>query len=419
MNRPVSLLRRRLLRAGLGAGALAGMGVAVGVLARPHLINPCLAGLPAELSGHPLLSEVWQGIDPAMVWDCHAHLAGTGDSGRGIEMSPKMLSPLNPVLFVQRLFYMNAGCAHDAPGRVDESYVERLHNLMEGMPPGFRMMLYAFDHVHDADGTPRPDLSAFHVPNAYAREIARAEPGWFEWVCSVHPARRDAIDALEAAAAGGARAVKWLPPAMGIDPGAPSCDAFYRALVRLDLPLITHVGEEKAVAGIARPEWGNPLRLRRALDLGVRVVMAHCASHGEDVDTDRGPNGPRVPSFELFARMMDEQRDQSLLAGDISAVVQRNRDIATVRALIEREEWHSRLLFGTDYPLPGVLPLISPADFARAGMLEDAAVPVLESVRTHNPVLFTFALKRQLTSNGRRFSPAVFETRRFFDRSTT
>lgn len=417
MNAPASSSRRRLLRLALGAGALVGTGVTVGVLARPHLINPCFADLPPELTGHPLLSAIWDGIDPAMVWDCHAHLAGTGDSGRGIEMSPKMLSPLNPMLFIQRLFYMNAGCAHDAPGRVDDSYVERLHNLMEGMPRGFRMMLYAFDHVHDADGTPRPDLSAFHVPDVYAREIAQAEPQWFEWVCSVHPARHDAIAALEAAVAGGARAVKWLPPAMGIDPAAPEHDDYYRALLRLDLPLITHVGEEKAVAGIARPEWGNPLRLRRALDLGVRVVMAHCASHGEDVDTDRGPNGPRVPSFELFARMMGEARYRELLVGDISAVVQRNRQIDTVRTLIEREEWHPRLLFGTDYPLPGVVPLISPSAFARAGMLDAAAVPVLESVREHNPVLFTFALKRLLTSKGRRFAPAVFETRRFFDRS--
>ena len=37
---------------------------------------------------------------------------------------------------------------------------------------------------------------------------------------------------------------------------------------------------------------GNPLRLRRALDAGVRVVVAHCASMGQDRDLDAGANGP-------------------------------------------------------------------------------------------------------------------------------
>ncbi len=37
--------------------------------------------------------------------------------------------------------------------------------------------------------------------------------------------------------------------------------------------------------------FGNPLLLRRALDAGVRVVVAHCGSMGEDRDLDRGENG--------------------------------------------------------------------------------------------------------------------------------
>lgn len=419
MGRERSPLRRRLLFAGLGAGLGAGVvaGAAGLVLAlnRHHLVNPCLADLPAELATDPLIEAAWAGLDPAKVWDCHAHVAGTGDSGRGIEISPRMLSPLYPFEYLQRMFYLNAGCTHAARG-VDDSYVERLRNLMGGLAPGAKLMLLAFDHVHDEDGTPRPDLSAFFVPNDYAREIAQASPQWFEWVCSIHPWRADAVDALEAAVAGGARAVKWLPPAMGIDPAAPACDRFYRAMQRLDVPLLTHGGAEEAVRGAGRPEWGNPLRLRRALDQGVRVVMAHCATHGEDVDSDH-PGRKRVPSFALFARMMDEPAHAGLLFGDISATVLRNRDLATLRTLIERPEWHARLLYGSDYPLPGILPLISIGGLAQAGMLAPEAVPVLEAVRRHNPLLFSFVLKRHLHSNGRRFGASVFETRPFFDRS--
>src|SRR5690606_31268083 len=50
----------------------------------------------------------------------------------------------------------------------------------------------------------------------YAFEIARSCPGRFEWAASIHPYRDDCIEALEWAAAHGARMVKWLPSAMGI-----------------------------------------------------------------------------------------------------------------------------------------------------------------------------------------------------------
>lgn len=417
MPREASPLRRRLMFAGLGAGVFAGAAGLVFALNRHHVINPCLAALPPELATDPLIEAAWRGLDPAKVWDCHAHIAGTGDSGRGIEISPRMLSPLYPLEYLQRLFYLNAGCAHEAAG-VDESYIERLHNLMGGLAPGAKLMLLAFDHVHDEDGRPRPDLSAFFVPNDYAHELVRAAPQWFEWICSIHPWRADAVDALEAAVAGGARAVKWLPPAMGIDPASPACDRFYQAMARLDIPLISHGGEEEAVRGAGRPEWGNPLRLRRALDQGVRVVMAHCATHGEDVDSD-DPGRKRVPSFALFARMMDEAAHTGLLFGDVSATILRNRDLATLKTLLERVDWHPRLLYGSDYPLPGILPLISVGSIARAGLLAPETVPVLEAIRRHNPLLFAFVLKRHLNSNGQGFGESVFETRPFFDRSPT
>ncbi len=419
MKTTFSPSRRRLLAGGLGLGALAAAGWGAASFGAAWLMNPCRATLPPGLADHDLVLAAWEGLDPAMVWDCHVHLAGTGDSDSGITMSESMLSPLNPIEYVQRLFYLNAGCAHDAPGEVDESYVARLENLMDAMPAGVKLMLFAFDRAHDEDGRPRPDLTAFSVPDAYARRVAAAVPHRFEWVCSIHPYRPDCVEALEAAVAGGARAIKWLPPAMGIDPASPACDRFYDAAARLDIPLITHVGEEKAVHGAGRPEWGNPLRLRRAMERGVRVVMAHCASIGEDVDLDRGEDGPRVPSFELFARLMGESAFDGRLFADISAVTLINRDLSVIRSIVEREHWHPRLLFGTDYPLPGILPLISPAQLAAEGMLPDEAVSVLNAIQEHNPILFDFVLKRHLVSRGARFAPAVFETRRFFDRSAT
>jgi predicted TIM-barrel fold metal-dependent hydrolase len=405
--------RRRFLVAGLGAGALVTIGSIAAARAMPRLWNPCRASIPAELASHDLIRQAWQGIDPAKVWDCHAHIAGTGDSGGGIAISPEMESWMHPVQFAQRLFYLNAGCAHDAPGRVDQSYIERMHNLIDGMKPGVRLMLFAFAQAHGESGKALPERSAFYVPNAYARDVARKHPTHFEWVASIHPYHRDAVSQLEQAHTEGARAVKWLPPAMGIDPSSALCDPFYKAMARLNIPLITHVGEEKAVHGVGAPEFGNPLKLRRALDAGVRVVLAHCASIGEDVDLDNDSR-PRVASFALFTRMMADPAYRGRLFADISAITLRNRSLAVVRSILEQDEWHSRLLNGSDYPLPGVMPLYSPTEYARAGMLPETAVPVLNEIQEHNPLLFDFVLKRHLSVDGRRLPAGVFETRGFF-----
>lgn len=399
--------RRRLLGALVGGAALSAAGWS---LARPAVVNPCRVAIPAALIDSPWLARAWAGIDPAQVWDCHVHVAGLGDGGSGIEVGPQLSSMLHPLHYAQRLFYMNAGCAHDAPGKVDQAYVARLLNLCDAMPDGFKVMLFAFERFHDADGRAQPAHTAFYVPNAWAAKLAHDFPARFEWVASIHPYRAAAVDDLQAAISAGARAVKWLPAAMGMDPADARCDAFYRVLAARGTPLIVHCGEEKAVRGSDTQAYGNPLRLRRALDAGVRVVVAHCATLG----SDRDDAGRSRPSFDLFLQLMAEPRAGDRLYGDISAITQRNRKAACLRTLLEREDLHPRLLHGSDYPLPGVLPLTSTRSLARAGLLPRDAVRDLDLVREHNPLLFDFALKRLLSWQGHSFSPAVFHTRRLF-----
>jgi mannonate dehydratase len=389
--------------------ALAGCDVAL----REGLLNACHATLPAELAQHPLVTGAWTGIDPHQVVDAHCHLFGNGDSGRGPWVHPSMASILSPARFVQRLFYLNAGCVHDHPGRVDASVVDRLLNQVAGLPRGVRLLLLAFDWARDERGAPLTDASTFHVPDAYAADVARAHPDAFAWAASIHPHDPAALDRLDRAHALGAVAVKWLPPAQRIDPASRRCDAFYRRLAALRLPLITHAGDEQAVRGHDMT-LGNPLRLRRALDAGVRVIVAHCASLGGAQDLDRGTAGPVVPAFDLFARLMDEPAYRGRLLGDLSAITLGNRGEDVVATLLERTDWHDRLVNGSDYPLPGVLPLVALDAFVRRGLLAPEAPPVLRALRNHNAILFDFALKRALARDGKRFAPAVFETRRHF-----
>lgn len=399
------------LVAGLGLG-----GAAWVYWPRLGFFNPCLATLPKALVDSALVRAAWDGIDAQKMWDCHVHLIGVGDGGSGAWSSPKLDSWRHPIQYAQKLFYLNAGCVHEAPGRVDQSYIERLHNLVDGLRPGAKLMLLAFDLNHDAAGKPDRENSSFYTPNSYARAMAQQHPRYFEWIAAIHPYRTDALQALEQAVRDGARAVKWLPNAMNIDPASERCDAFYRLMARHDLPLLTHAGKERAVSGSEAQDFGNPLKLRRALDLGVRVIVAHCASLGEDRDLDQGADGPTVSSFDLFVRLMQEPRYVGRLFGDISAMTQFDRAIF-LKQVLARPEWHDRLVNGTDYPLPGILPIYSATSFVDLGLLAPDAVPVLDAIQQHNPLLFDFVLKRALRLNGVGLPARVFETRPFFERA--
>ena len=408
--------RRQFL---LSAAALGASSVAVaGIRLWPEqgFNNPCLSGLPDDIKHNPLMQQIWQGIDASQVWDCHVHLVGTGDSARGIEravwVNPQMDSNLHPILKVQKYFYMNGSCA--STKNVDKSVVQKKLELVQQMPAGFKLMLFAFDWFHDENGRPVPDKSIFHIPDEYAYQVAQSEPQAFEWVCSIHPYRADAVSALESAVQKGARAVKWLPQGMGINPASPKCDAFYAACAKHNMPIICHTGRESAVQG-GNQDDANPLKLRRALDAGVRVVLAHCASDGEDIDYDNG--NKKVKSFDLFLRLMDDPKYQHLVFGEISAITLFNH-AWTIEPLLKRTDLHSRFLNGSDYPLPGILPLISLKQLVDKNLLASEHVDFLKTVRIHNPILFDFALKRLIRFDGRSFPASVFETRNFFAANT-
>lgn len=407
--------RRTFLKFGAAGLSLAG------IAAYTHwpdqgVINPCLAlPMPQELLNHDLIQAAWEGIDSSRVWDCHVHLIGVGD-GLGTWINPEMDSWAHPLQFAQKRFFLNAGCADANAGRTDGSYVDRLVSLHSHGMRQAKSMLLAFDYAYDEKGNRVAANSTFYAANEYAAGIANQYPERFEWICSVHPYRGDALAALRWAKQQGARAVKWLPAAMGINPASPLCSAYYRLLRELDLPLLTHAGAERAVHGMAAEQYGNPLLLRSALEAGVRVIVAHCASMGESSDTDVGANGPSRSNFSLFMRMLAEPRFKNLLYGDISAIAQANRAREALAAVILRQDLHNRFLNGSDYPLPGVMPLFSLRQLATLKLLDDKHIEILSALRRSNALLFDFVLKRSLNLNGARFLPGVFETREFFVR---
>lgn len=374
------------------------------------LLQPALA-LPAD--AHELVHQALQGLDPAQLWDVHCHLLGNGDSGSGCTLHPSLDQWWRPVEYVRkRAILQGAGITDDAPS-IDRAYVDRLLQLASAFPAGARWLLFAFERAHDKAGLPLAEATTFQVPNRYAAEVAAANPQRFAWVASVHPYRPDAIAALRRCLDAGAIAVKWLPSSMGIDPLDPRCRPFYDLLAARRVPLIIHCGDEHAVPGMKQQQLGNPLRVRAALERGVTVIAAHCASLGLADDLD-ARSRRRLPAFQLFARLMDEQPG---LRGDVSAITQRNRDPEVARTLLRRTDWHERLLQGSDHPLPGLAVLTSLPRLVAAGLLAEADAAPLAALRRANPLLFDLVLKRRLGWQGQRFGSAVFQTRSAFELS--
>ena len=260
------------------------------------LVNPCYkTRLPKHLREHEVVQAAWKGIDTNKVWDVHTHLIGLGDSDEGAWVNPEMQLSSNLWRYLQFKFYMNGSCASPSGTEtLDQAYVNRLLQLQKDMPEGFRFILLAFDYYYNKNGEVDKEHSIFYTPNRYVIKQAKKYPDQFKWIASIHPYREDSVEELEFVKINGARGVKWLPGAMGIDPASQLCDRFYEALVEHDLPLLTHSGEEHAVKVPEEQRYENPLLFRRALELGVRVIFAHCATMGESADLDNGGKGAKV-----------------------------------------------------------------------------------------------------------------------------
>ncbi|HEV2765250.1 MAG TPA: hypothetical protein VGV38_19865 [Pyrinomonadaceae bacterium] len=382
-----------------------------------HAVGGAFRHRPEEMNeglsdaARRLLDSAYARLDGPKLFDYHTHVVGTGANGTGNFVNPKMHSWRHPLRRLKLSLYLSASGVPTLE-RADQEYVERLVALARGFEVGGRHGLLAFDKHYRADGSVNLEKTEFYVPNEYVFSLAAEFPDKFAPVASVNPYRPGALEELRLCASRGARVVKWLPNAMGIDPSDECCDAFYQTMKELGLVLLSHGGEEKAVEAEEDQRLGNPLRLRRALEHGVRVVVAHCAGLGEGEDLE-SPGRERRPNFDLFLRLMREPRYEGLLYADISAMTQYNRAGTPLRTILEREDLHPRLVNGSDYPLPAFNALVQTRGLVRRGYITRDERRALNEIYDYNPLLFDFALKRTLKAPGtdRRLPDSIFTAR--------
>lgn len=360
---------------------------------KPEAIHTKLSSKASDL-----VKRAFEDIDPARLVDYHVHIAGLGAGGTGLFVNPRMLSWGHPFHRMKFAVYKNA-CRIQTVERADSEMLERLVDLAQHLPVRGKHRMLAFDKHYRPDGTFHPEKTEFYVPNEYVFDLAQRYPDTFLPTMSVHPYRPDALEELQKWAARGGRVVKWLPNAMGMNPSDPKCDPFYRKMKELNVVLLSHGGEEKAVEAEEDQKLGNPLLLRRALDHGVKVIVAHCAGLGTNEDLD-SPGRERRPNFDFFLRLMDDKKYEGLVFGEVSAMTQFNRIGAPLTTILQREDLHPRLVNGSDYPLPAINLLIRTKPLMKAGYITADQRALIKEIYDFNPLLFDFVLKRCLTLPG-------------------
>jgi len=273
-----------------------------------------------------------QPLPEAKLLDMHVHTAGIGAGDSGCFISKQMESSWKLSIYLKSF----GTTRQELQQKGDAHVIQLISQQLSGSKHVGQAILLAMDGVVDEKGELDKSRTEIYVPNAFiARETAKTTNLLFG--ASINPLRKDALAQLDWAATNGARLVKWIPSIMQFDPADERLTPFYKQLVELKLPLLTHAGQERSFTS-ARDELCDPQRLHLPLKLGVTVIVAHIASTGSNEgqrDTDR------------LASMMATYTN---LFSEISSLTQVNK-LGYLREALTRPEWQGRLLFGSDFPL--------------------------------------------------------------------
>ena len=293
-----------------------------------------------------------QPIPPGIV-DMHCHIAGIG-AGSGCFVSPQLRDNWRFNVYLRSFGVSRKELQEKGDALVGDRISQ---SLAQSRYVG-KAVLLALDGVVGPDGQLDTNRTEVYVPNEFVAEMAARHTNLL-FGASVNPYRADALERLEWAKAHGAVMVKWIPPIMQINPDDPRLVPFYKKMVELDLPLLSHTGKEGSFSR-AKEDFGDPDKLRLPLSLGVKVIAAHIASSAS-YHSERGP--------DRLARLM---REYPNLYTDISALTQVNR-LGSLKEALTKPEFSGRLVYGTDFPLINTA-LVSPWYSLRLTLREKIAI---------------------------------------------
>lgn len=279
-------------------------------------------------------------VAPYGVVDMHCHTAGIGAGGSKARISTALRSSWR-----FRVYLKIFGTSEEIlRTRGDRSLMEDIDRAIGESVHVDKAVILAMDAPHADDGSLDLEAVEVWVPNRFVGEVAK-DCANLLFAASVHPMRADALEELDWSKENGAVLVKWLPNIQNIDPSDERIVPYYKKLVELDLPLLTHAGDEDSFSRTDN-RLGDPKLLELPLSLGVRVIAAHVASSGKN---EGQCNVERL--LEMMPRFPN-------LVADISTLTQFNRK-RFLPAVLADERLGGRLLYGTDHPLTNT-PMVSP-----------------------------------------------------------
>lgn len=272
--------------------------------------------------------------------DMHVHTAGIGAGGSGAFINREMRESFRFPIYLGAFGVDEEELETEG----DAVVIDKISAQVAASRRVDMAVVLALDGVVDAEGNLDREATQVYLPNAFvASETRRHDNLCFG--ASVNPHRRDALQRLREAKAQGALLVKWIPNIMDIDPADETITRFYEELVALDLPLLSHAGQERSFAH-ARDEYGDPRRLALPLSVGVTVIAAHIGTTGTSEGED---NFERIlPMFERYPNLL----------ADISSLTQVNK-LGFLKQALSVPGLDERLIYGTDWPLQ-FFPLVSP-----------------------------------------------------------
>jgi predicted TIM-barrel fold metal-dependent hydrolase len=203
--------------------------------------------------------------------DIHVHIVGNGDSGSGCVMSREFASGASYAAILDSL---NVG-----PFEVNEDMIrELLLDAVNSSEKVERCIVLAMDGVYKNSRFIEAETHLM-TPNDYVARIAY-ENERILFGASVHPYRdrKEMLNETERCLGAGAALFSWAPSMQRLDPEDDRCIPFYIRLAKEGVPLLCHTGVGFFAAPVDAKTAGNgsPGKLVKALDIGVKVIAAHC-----------------------------------------------------------------------------------------------------------------------------------------------
>lgn len=264
--------------------------------------------------------------------DCHFHIVGDGSSGSGCFIN------LNNTLRKAKAYGLLslAKLPLSSLGKsLDSEYKDHALQLIKNSELD-KAVILAQDHVYNDDGSINPSQTLFFTPDEYVLKLAE-EYQEFIPALSIHPYRKDAIEALERGHEKGARILKYLPSVLNIDFSKKSVRPFIEKARDLDMIFLVHTGGELSLP-VIRPEFHDPKCLYPLLNQGIKVIAAHGGSASHPLDPDY--KGTIAEMLKEFPHLYIDN------SGCNTPFRSKHLPAFT------KEPFASRVLYGSDYPIP-------------------------------------------------------------------